>query len=120
MKFITNVVQVLAETFRAPLKQSFIDLQTGEIERLPLTREYTTLGSGTTKVGRLRADLKPAFKLAVLIVVAITVLSGIAEIVLADIWPNPKSNQQSTFEGFNFAWKAGIGAILGLVGGKVT
>jgi hypothetical protein len=64
--------------------------------------------------------LNPAFKLVFLSILAITILSGIGEIALAIQWPTPTANQQSAFDAVGFAWKAGVGAIFGLLGGKVT
>ena len=116
-----NVFRVLIESFKAPLEKSFIDLETGQIKSAVYAENFDTLGTNSTKTRkRIPEELTPNFKLAVIIVLLITVLSGIAEIILANVWLNPTSNQQSAFEGFSFAWKAGIGAILGLVGSKVT
>jgi hypothetical protein len=39
---------------------------------------------------------------------------------MAGFWTTPTPNQQSAFEAIGFAWKAGIGAIFGLLGGKVA
>jgi hypothetical protein len=60
------------------------------------------------------------FKMVFLVVAAITVLSGIASIVLAGWWLTPTQNEQNVFDSMSFAWKAGIGAILGLIGGKAS
>jgi hypothetical protein len=64
--------------------------------------------------------LHPAFKTVFLTVTFITVGAIVAQIGLAYIWENPTANQQQAFDGLGFAWKAGIGAIFGLLGGKVT
>jgi len=64
------------------------------------------------------ATLHPAFKLVFWTVVAIVVIAGVAQFAMADRWAAPTPIQQSTFEAAGFAWKAGIGAILGLLGGK--
>jgi len=52
-------------------------------------------------------------------VAAITVLAGAAHIVLAVSLPTPTPNQQTAFDAMGFAWQAGIGAMFGLLGGKV-
>jgi hypothetical protein len=52
-------------------------------------------------------------------VFAITVGSGVVNILIAYLWTDPTHNQQAMFEAFDFAWKAGIGAIFGLLGGRV-
>lgn len=64
--------------------------------------------------------VKPGFKFVFLCVFGLTVLCGFVQIWLAFAWPDPTTNQQSAFDSFGFAWKTGIGAIFGLLGGKVT
>jgi|GEM_PF-1180594 len=64
--------------------------------------------------------ISPTFKLVFLSVLGLTILAGAAEVIMAAYWTAPTSNQQSAFEAASFVWKAGVGAILGLVGGKVT
>ncbi len=59
------------------------------------------------------------FKLVFLVVVGITVAAGLAQILMAAYWTMPTPNEQSVFEGMGFAWKSGIGAVFGLLGGKV-
>jgi hypothetical protein len=127
MNFVMNAARVLTETFSAPTEESFIDLETGDTER-HYVRPYINLWGRRpdTPVAPRRQRqrppvlLKPTFKWALITVAAITVLSGITLIVLANIWHSPTPNQQSAFEAFDFAWKAGFGAICGLVGGKAT
>ncbi|MBD2018725.1 hypothetical protein H6F43_00825 [Leptolyngbya sp. FACHB-36] len=46
---------------------------------------------------------------------AITVLSGVGAIVLAN-QPNPSAQQSRIFETCNDTWKLGVGAIFGLMG----
>jgi hypothetical protein len=62
----------------------------------------------------------PRFKLVFGAVVAITVLAGIAEIAMASIWTTPTEFQHEVFSAMDFAWKAGFGAIVGLLGGKAS
>jgi hypothetical protein len=62
-------------------------------------------------MSRNSLPLKLVFK-AVLIV---TIGSGLADALIAYIWTDPTHNQQEIFDAFNFAWKAGIGAIFGLL-----
>jgi hypothetical protein len=55
------------------------------------------------------------------IVLAITLLSGIAEFIIAYVLHGPTTDfQKGVFSDMQFAWKAGIGAIFGLLGGKQT
>jgi len=120
MNFVANAARVLAETFSAPTTDSFIDLETGDTERLPSYINLWGRPHAPVPARRPPAALKPTFKWALITVAAITLLSGIALIVLADIWHDPTPNQQSAFEAFDFAWKTGFGAFCGLVGGKAT
>lgn len=60
------------------------------------------------------------FTLIFAAVFVITVLSGIAQIVMAIYWEHPTSPQQEVFSAMGYAWKIGFGAIVGLLGGKVT
>jgi hypothetical protein len=62
--------------------------------------------------------LPPVFKWVFLSVLAITLLSGIAQIVMASLWDKPTGLQQDVFSAMGFAWKTGFGAIVGLLGGK--
>lgn len=64
--------------------------------------------------------ISPTFKLVFLSVLGLTILGGVAEVIMAACWTAPTPNQQSAFEAAAFVWKAGVGAVLGLVGGKVT
>ena len=64
--------------------------------------------------------LSSHFKLIFLTVVGITVVAGLLHVCLAGVWIAPTNNQQSAFESMGLAWKLGLGAILGLVGGKIV
>lgn len=84
---------------------------------IPLAATEPTANSGN---GDRTIVVAPFFKLVFLTIVVITVLCGAADIAMAGVWSDPTSMQQSAFEAAGFAWKAGIGAILGLIGGKVA
>jgi hypothetical protein len=92
-------------------------------------RERPSLPPGTLGLQRrddARDDpnaivLSRHFKLVFISVLAITVLAGLAEIVMASIWgTSPTQLQLEVFSAMGFAWKAGFGAIIGLFGGKLT
>jgi hypothetical protein len=61
--------------------------------------------------------INPTFRLVFITVVLITILAGAGDLYIASAWATPTGNQQSVFEALGFAWKAGIGAIFGLLGG---
>jgi len=97
------------------------EIETWEAEISPSHGDLRT-GPRLRRVKRKRPDtvVEPEFKIVFLAVFAITLISGIAQILMALAWDEPTGNQQAVFEGFGFAWKAGIGAVIGLLGGKVT
>lgn len=64
--------------------------------------------------------VSPVFKLVFLTVVALTVLSGATAVLMAFVGDGVKPNQQAVFESMNTAWKLGLGAIFGLLGGKTA
>jgi hypothetical protein len=111
MSLAAKTANVLAETFKSPNSLSLIDRATGSV-MVP--------GAPLPPGAPPPSPLGPQFKWTFITVVVITVLSGIAAIILASVWTHPTPNQQTTFELFAFAWKVGIGAIFGLIGGKVT
>jgi len=76
-------------------------------------------GKVTRKPSSSPLVVPAVFKLVFLTIVGITVSCGIAQIVMAAEWSRTTANQQSVFEAIGFAWKSGIGAIFGLLGGKV-
>jgi hypothetical protein len=127
-----KVVSVIVEIFKAPRQRSVVSpdtpvslgLATGPVFSRKATaedvREGKKLASALNAGKNYPIVVPPVFKMAFLTVVAITVLAGATEIILAGRWTEPTANQQSAFEAMGFAWKAGIGAIFGLLGGKVT
>ena len=53
-------------------------------------------------------------------VLFITIGAGVAQIIMAAFWTAPTTVQLSVIESMGFAWKAGIGAVFGMLGGKFT
>jgi len=60
------------------------------------------------------------FKLVFVSVLVVTVLCLIGQVLLAALWPQPTLNQQGVSDALGFAWKTGLGSIVGLLGGKVA
>lgn len=75
---------------------------------------------GTPGPKEKRVFVHPAFKMTFIAVLALTVVAGLAEVIMAAAWGTPTANQQTAFQAADFAWKAGVGAIFGLLGGKQT
>ena|SRR5260370_849729 len=99
---------------RGDIKESEVVVKGEPLRTFLRTRQQTLEEMESTFV------LSPRFKLIFLTVLGITVVAGVAQIVLAAVWQTPSPNEQSTFEAFGFAWKLGLGAIVGLLGGKVS
>jgi hypothetical protein len=109
---LANIATVIASTFKSPLTKSTVELSksTG-----------TGLATGVTSPRHTRTEtLSSKFKLVFLSVLAITLLTVAGQFAIATHWDNPQPNLQATFEALGFAWKAGTGAIFGLLGGKVA
>ncbi len=60
------------------------------------------------------------FKMIFWAVVFLIFFSGLADLFLATTWLKPTVLQQGVFDGFGFAWRAGTGALFGLLGGKAA
>jgi hypothetical protein len=62
----------------------------------------------------------PAFAVTFWGVFLITILCGVANITMAAIWTEPTPLQSASFEHFGTTWKMGVGALIGLLGGKTV
>ena len=107
---VANSAVVATATIISPRTETLVDLTA--------SRTIPT-GEAPPAVHAI-ARVSPTFKLVFLSVLGITVAAGVLQIILAAAWQEPTHNEQSTFEAMGFAWKVGIGAIVGLLGGKVT
>lgn len=115
-----NAARVVEETFRSPGKTSVIRPKE-EATRTPRDSAGTTGGTPTgPRASAPAIVVSPIYKMAFLVVVAIVFMSAIGLYLMAGYWLTPSPNQQTVFNAAEFAFKAGIGAILGLLGGKVT
>src|SRR6266576_2198699 len=69
--------------------------------------------------GKQHNQEKHDFRLVFLSTLALTVLAGGIQIWLAHVWLSPTPLQVSIIEGMGFTWKAGVGALLGILSVKV-
>jgi hypothetical protein len=107
---IANTASVAAASLRSPTEESVI---------------VPTKGRAEPPLERIREDpaaiiIPPRFKLVFLSVLTVTVLAGLAEIVMASIWGTPTGLQGTVFSTMDFVVKAGFGAMVGLLGGKAS
>jgi len=112
---IARASTVFTEAISAPGTTSLINLSSEAPSRVKAT---APAANGTSTVAPI--SVEPTFKLVFLSVLGITILCGVGVIVLASLWVAPTDPQKSAIEAVGFAWKAGLGAIFGLLGGKVT
>lgn len=139
---IVNGLKVMASAFRAPLVTTSLRLaeppsfpiespppmtwQVLPTDLVPNTEggQRTSAAprpnAGSPQRRGIEVEVSSNFKLVFLTIVALTLICGITHVLLAAVWESPTPNQQSAFDAMGFAWKAGVGAILGLIGGKIT
>jgi hypothetical protein len=102
-----NSAQIIVETVRSPSQVTILDLSDSRIVKPP---------NEIPKV----AVISPTFKWVLITVLVITVGCGIGQFIAAGAWPTMTPNQQTAFDSITFGFKAGLGAIFGLLGGKIT
>jgi hypothetical protein len=126
--FLRTAWLTFIECFRHPFSTSVISpghqFHTRSLEPAPEIKSDPSVPAtrrGLPPVGRgPSATVPPAFKMIVLIVVALTVLSGGCYLMLALMLADPTDLQKAAFETMGTSWKIGFGAIVGLIGGKAV
>jgi hypothetical protein len=124
---IANTALIVSETLRSPTEETVIVPGSAKTQRReeavaerPPTRRLTTDAAYDPTKAPGAIILSPRFKLIFFAVLILTILAGIAEIAMAAAWPTPTDQQHQVFLAMDFAWKAGFGAIVGLLGGKAS
>lgn len=107
---IANSAIVISDTLRSPQTNTVIVSSDEEAKR---AESGENIGGGGIVV-------RSEFKLILWAVILITAFSGLAEIVMAGLWTTPTNMQQEVFDKMGLAWQVGVGALIGLIGGKVT
>lgn len=124
-----RIANVVTQSLAHPTTTSVFAGSTNQASELPKADDEQSSAARATRAGRTTPQKRskgpdlivaPTFKLVFLVVVSLTIVSGLLQVLLAQLWIETTENQQQVFEGLGFAWKAGIGAIFGLVGGKIT
>ncbi len=111
-----NTAAIVSEVFKSPTSYSLVITGAGYTEPLKPATPPPTAPQQPEQGHKI--PIQPTFKLVFLTVLGLTVVAFIAQIAMAATWNKPTPNQQAVFEASAFAWKAGIGAIFGLLGGK--
>jgi hypothetical protein len=65
-------------------------------------------------------QLSPLYLVLICIAVGLTVLSGVVSVAVLLIVPSTDPGRAGILDSFSTTWKIGFGAIIGLIGGKVT
>jgi hypothetical protein len=114
---IANSATIVAESLKHPLQDSTVNLDTGYVEIS--TSPAGTLGLAIKRKKTAPRRLSEGYKIILIAVIVLTVLSLIIEICLA-IWAHdpPTGFQNNLFGAADFGWKTGFGALIGLLGGK--
>lgn len=111
--FIANSALIAAASLQSPAKESVILPAKG--------RRETDNQPRAAAMGDPAAILiSPRFKLVFISVLIITVMCAIAEVVMASVWPTPNGPQGNVISTMDFVFKAGFGAMIGLLGGKAS
>src|SRR3974377_1400578 len=113
LSVLGSTANVAVETLRSPTETTVI-LPPGQIIPSQIPAQITGIPRSQKERDYRKEPgaivLSPRFKLIFIAVLAITILAGLAEIVMASIWISPTGLQQSVFSAMDFAWKAGLGA----------
>jgi hypothetical protein len=117
---VANTATIIGESLRSPRTDSVVELETGEVVISTPSRP-DMMGLGSSRNRTKKEALSATYKMVLIYVGALTLLSFVVEIALA-IWGKdpPTGFQNTLFLGADFGWKAGFGAIVGLLGGKQT
>ena len=115
--FAANTAAVIREVFNAPTKDSVVE-----------SMEQPEHKPGGVGMPAPRVPTEPVketvvgsnFKMIFICVLLLTVGTLVAEIVMVWAFNPPTANQQNLITGLESVWKGGVGAILGLLGGKVA
>jgi hypothetical protein len=107
---IANTALIAAESLRSPGETTVIVPRPTDQEAV---REPDVLPANAIVVS-------PHFKWLLIAVIAITVVCGAVQVLLAVVLDKPTELQQQAFAAMNFGWQAGLGALFGLLGGKAT
>lgn len=122
---LTLISRVLWQTVRYPLSASSVSID--YYDTIPGITDYISptrgrrprrIPIGDKKIKTV--SVSQAFKLVFWGVLALTVGSGLGQVWAAETWYQGTPYQQAAFASMEAAWKMGTGAIIGLLGGKVT
>jgi hypothetical protein len=124
-KPLANSAILIAHAITNPFRTAVIELPEKVSPQRQPTKKPGQEGQLRTTAPMPRAHQRsitasPTFNVTLLVVIVITLLTGVAQIALASTWLEPTAIQQSTFDAMGTAWKMGFGALVGLLSGKVS
>jgi hypothetical protein len=112
---LENGATIVRQSFSAPSDVTVISPLVDErLDAPPKDKERQAI------VERSAIVLQPTFKWLLIGVFALTVFCVIAEVILAAIWTDPTQLQTQVVNSIDTGWKGGLGALLGLLAGKLT
>ena len=115
---LANTASIIAETFKAPNQDSRIlsFKAPGEVSGPIATTDMSR--AQPPEPPEKETVVRSHFKMIFISVLVLTILGFGAEILLNVLWANPTSGQSTAIAAADGMFKAGFGAIVGLLGGK--
>jgi hypothetical protein len=113
---VANTTAIIAEVFKSPTEDSVL----ASFKEEGATKSGVTMPAPRVQVPAKETVVGSHFKMIFLSVLLLTAGTLIAEIVLVWVLNSPTASQQNLIAGLESVWKGGVGAILGLLGGKAT
>jgi hypothetical protein len=110
MLIISNAWSIIKQLFKSPFKDSVVTLRVSQ----PI------IGMSERPSRTRQEPIASEFRMIFFTVLSLTILFLIIDVVLTLYWTAPTAHQQTLLDGMGDLWKAGAGAILGLLGGKGT
>jgi hypothetical protein len=130
--FFSNATATISSVILQPFGNSYVEIKAPEQATTTQWVEapnpsgnllHLRIGAAPKASGSGKPALVPvdsSFKLILFIVLGVSILAIIAAAVAAQFWTTPTPNQQRVFEALEWAYKLGIGAIIGLISGQAA
>lgn len=114
---VANSAAIIAESVRSPRSPSIIIIEAEEEVSVPGRPDV--MGMAIRKTKRTTEPLSSNYKTLLNAVIALTLISIVIAVALAFFAKEPPTSLQADlFRLADFGWKVGLGALVGLLGGK--